>query len=129
MISPDGDIEINAGRDAITLNVRNTGDRAAQVGSHYHFFEANKCLEFDRAVTVGYRLDIPAGTAVRFEPGSDHDVTLVRFAGTGRIVGFSGLVNGGLDSAAAVRHARQRSVEAGFGGATDPSSTGPSSTG
>lgn len=116
--TPDGDIEINVGRDSITLNVKNTGDRAAQVGSHYHFFEANKCLEFDRAKTIGYRLDIPAGTAIRFEPGSDHDVTLVRYAGTGRLFGFSGLVSGGIDSEATRRRARQRSVEEGFGGAT-----------
>ena len=118
VVTPKGDIELNAGRDTVQLKVTNEGDRAAQVGSHYHFFEANKCLNFDRAKALGYRLDIPAGTAIRFEPGSDHDVTLVRMAGTGRVFGFSGLVSGGLASEATRRRARQRSVEEGFGGAT-----------
>lgn len=116
--TPKGDIELNAGRESIKLKVKNTGDRAAQVGSHYHFFEANKCLSFDRAKALGFRLDIPAGTAIRFEPGVDHDVTLVRVAGTGRLFGFSGLVSGGLDSEATRRRSRERSVAEGFGGAT-----------
>lgn len=118
IIPVDGDIELNAGREKLTLTVKNTGDRAAQIGSHYHFFEANKCLEFDRAKALGFRLDIPAGTAIRFEPGMEHEVTLVPYVGTRRIVGFSGLVNAGLDSEAAQRRARQRSVDEGFGGAT-----------
>ena len=116
--TPKGDLELNAGRESITMEVTNTGDRAAQVGSHYHFFEANKCLTFDRAKALGYRLDIPAGTAIRFEPGVDHTVTLVALAGTRRLFGFSGLVSGGLDAEATRRRARQRSVEEGFGGAT-----------
>ncbi len=91
-----GDIEINAGRAMVTLTVANTGDRPIQVGSHYHFFETNTALSFDRAQTRGCRLDIPAGTAVRFEPGQTREVALVRFAGSGEVYGFNGLVDGKL---------------------------------
>lgn len=90
----DGDIEINAGRDVIELDVVNTGDRAVQVGSHYHFFEANPALRFDRAAAFGRRLDIPAGTAVRFEAGQAHRVRLVPYGGQQRILGFHGLTAG-----------------------------------
>lgn len=116
IITEDGDLELNAGLEKVTLNVKNTGDRAVQVGSHYHFFEANKALEFDRNQTLGFRLDIPAGTAVRFEPGQDADVTLVALAGTRRAVGFAGLVNGSLDSAKARDAARAAAKEQGFKG-------------
>lgn len=92
----DGAIELNAGRDTITLSVANTGDRPVQVGSHYHFFETNLALEFDRAAARGFRLDIPAGTAVRFEPGQTRDVVLVQYAGIGAVYGFNGLINGPL---------------------------------
>jgi urease subunit beta len=92
----DGEIELNAGRDTITLHVANTGDRPIQVGSHYHFFETNNALSFDREAALGYRLDIPAGTAVRFEPGQARDVNLVRYAGSGKVYGFQGRVNGAL---------------------------------
>src|SRR3982751_3674440 len=91
-----GDIELNAGRKTLTVKVSNTGDRPIQVGSHYHFFETNAALQFDRAVTRGFRLDIAAGTAVRFEPGQERDVNLVRYQGTQTVYGFRGLVMGKL---------------------------------
>ncbi len=87
-------IEINAGRPRRKLTVRNTGDRPVQVASHYHFFEVNRALEFDRAQAFGCRLDIPAGTAVRFEPGDEREVTLVPFGGKRRVHGFNNLVDG-----------------------------------
>jgi len=95
----NGEIEINEGRERVTVRVANTGDRPIQVGSHYHFFETNAALKFDRAPTRGFRLDIPAGTAVRFEPGQERDVTLVSYAGDRRVFGFRGLVMGPLDGA------------------------------
>jgi urease subunit beta len=91
-----GDIELNAGRASVTLTVANTGDRPIQVGSHYHFFETNPALHFDRNKARGCRLDIPAGTAVRFEPGQRREVQLVPFAGARRVVGFRGQINGSL---------------------------------
>jgi urease subunit beta len=87
-----GTIELNAGRPARTLRVTNVGDRPVQVGSHYHFFEVNSALQFDRAQTLGRRLDIPAGTAVRFEPGQAREVSLVPFGGARRVIGFRGEV-------------------------------------
>ena len=96
LLTEPGSIEINAGRERRTLSVANTGDRPVQVGSHYHFFETNNALRFDRASTRGFRLDIPAGTAVRFEPGQSREVTLVRVAGNGEIYGFQGKVMGKL---------------------------------
>ena len=92
----DGDIELNAGRPSVTLTVANTGDRPIQVGSHYHFFETNLALDFDRDKARGCRLDIPAGTAVRFEPGQTREVQLVLYAGARRVFGFRGQVNGKL---------------------------------
>jgi urease subunit beta len=97
VIPGEGEITLNAGRDAITLAVANTGDRPVQVGSHYHFFETNGALAFDRPAARGRRLDIPAGTAVRFEPGQTREVRLVPIAGARRIWGFNGLVTGALD--------------------------------
>ncbi len=91
-----GEIEINAGRERITLEVGNTGDRPVQVGSHYHFHETNDALVFDRQAARGFRLDIPAGTAVRFEPGQTRTVALVRLAGAGIVFGFQGRVMGPL---------------------------------
>ncbi|MGE6660434.1 urease subunit beta [Pseudomonas sp. NPDC077408] len=91
-----GDIELNAGRRTLTLNVANSGDRPIQVGSHYHFFETNDALAFDRAAARGMRLNIPAGTAVRFEPGQSRDVELVDLAGDRRVFGFAGRVMGAL---------------------------------
>lgn len=89
-----GDIEINAGYPTTTLKVRNTGDRPIQVGSHYHFFEVNAFLEFDREQAFGKRLDIPATTALRFEPGDEREITLVPYQGKQRVLGFNGLVDG-----------------------------------
>jgi len=93
----DGDIEINAGRPVLTLTVRNTGDRPVQVGSHYHFAEANPVLDFDRRAAWGHRLAVPAGTAVRFEPGIDRDVDLVPLAGRRVVPGLRGESAGPLD--------------------------------
>jgi urease subunit beta len=91
-----GEIELNAGRETVTLSVENTGDRPIQVGSHYHFFETNSSLRFDRALTLGFRLDIPAGTAVRFEPGQARTVRLAAYAGLRRVFGFQGKIMGDL---------------------------------
>ena len=96
IITQPGSIDLNSGRTTIMVEVANTGDRPIQVGSHYHFFETNAALAFDRAKTRGFRLDIPAGTATRFEPGQTRTVTLVAYAGTGEVWGFNGLVNGKL---------------------------------
>ena len=93
----EGDIELNAGRTTVTLMVANRGDRPVQVGSHYHFAETNSALHFDRAQARGMRLDIPAGSAARFEPGQSREVTLVPFQGARRVIGFSGQVMGALD--------------------------------
>ena len=96
VITPDTDIELNAGAETITLTVANTGDRPVQVGSHYHFYETNPALEFDREKARGHRLDIPAGTAVRFEPGQTRDVTLIHMGGNHEIYGFRKMVMGSL---------------------------------
>ncbi|WP_296272375.1 urease subunit beta [Pseudomonas sp. UBA6323] len=93
----DGEIELNAGRRTLTLSVANSGDRPIQAGSHYHFFETNDALIFDRAAARGMRLNIPAGTAVRFEPGQSRDVELVELSGARRVFGFAGRVMGDLD--------------------------------
>ncbi len=92
-----GEIELNAGRQTVRVQVKNTGDRPIQVGSHYHFFEVNKALEFERDASYGMRLDIAAGTAVRFEPGEEKQVNLVAFGGSRIIYGHNGKVNGPLD--------------------------------
>jgi urease subunit beta len=96
MFIKDGDIELNKGRKIVTLTVANSGDRPIQVGSHYHFFETNPALKFDRKKVRGMRLDIPAGTAVRFEPGQSREVTLVALAGARTVYGFRGDVMGKL---------------------------------
>lgn len=96
----DGDIELNAGRPTVTVKVANTGDRPIQVGSHYHFYETNEALVFDRAAALGARLNIPAGTAVRFEPGQERTVELVDYAGDRKVYGFLGKVMGELGPAA-----------------------------
>ncbi|HVW67739.1 MAG TPA: urease subunit beta [Steroidobacteraceae bacterium] len=113
ILTMDGDITLNEGRAAITLTVANTGDRPVQVGSHYHFFEVNPALAFDRPKARGMRLDIPSGTAIRFEPGQSREIHLVPYAGARRVIGFRGAVMGALDSAP---HA----------GATPPASGAPS---
>ncbi|MEL6439675.1 MAG: urease subunit beta [Cyanobacteria bacterium J06621_8] len=94
IITQPGTIELNANRETLEIAVANTGDRPIQVGSHFHFYEVNAALEFDREATKGMRLDIPAGTAVRFEPGDEKPVQLVAIAGTREIYGFNGLVEG-----------------------------------
>ncbi|MBW4603236.1 MAG: urease subunit beta [Calothrix sp. FI2-JRJ7] len=96
IITPDGEIELNAGRETVRLQVANTGDRPIQVGSHFHFFEVNTALHFNREQARGMRLDIPAGTAVRFEPGDEKEIVLVPLTGRRQVYGFNGLINGAL---------------------------------
>jgi urease subunit beta len=96
IIPKAGEIVLNEGRDTVAVEVANTGDRPIQVGSHYHFFETNPALAFDRDKARGFRLDIPAGTAIRFEPGQTRTVNLVRYAGAGRVFGFRGAIQGKL---------------------------------
>jgi urease subunit beta len=97
IIAAQGEIELNTGRETLQLQIANTGDRPIQVGSHFHFYEVNEALQFDRERTKGMRLNIPAGTAVRFEPGDEKEVELVALAGSREIYGFNGLINGRLD--------------------------------
>jgi urease subunit beta len=96
ILTATGDIELNAGKPTVTVHVANTGDRPIQVGSHFHFFEVNAALHFDRTLTRGMRLDIPAGSAVRFEPGQARDVQLIPFGGARRVFGFNGKIQGPL---------------------------------
>ena len=112
-ILADNPIECNAGRATATVTVVNTGDRPVQVGSHFHFFEVNKQMAFDRGQALGMRLDIPAGTAVRFEPGEEKSVNLVAYGGNRKITGFSNLVNGELTQATR-ETARHKAKEQGF---------------
>ncbi|HEY9822711.1 MAG TPA: urease subunit beta [Candidatus Sericytochromatia bacterium] len=98
MIIQDGEIELNAGRPILQLKVANTGDRPIQVGSHYHFYEVNEALNFDREQAKGMRLDIPAGTAVRFEPGDEREVILIPYTGSRQVYGFNGKINGSIDT-------------------------------
>ena len=107
-------VEINRGRPSIQLSVANTADRAVQVGSHFHFFEVNKALEFDRAAAFGMRLNIPAGTAVRFEPGDRRDVALVTIGGSRRVTGLNGLTNGSVDGPDTRAQAALRLAQQGF---------------
>jgi len=97
LLVDDGEIELNAGRKTIKLTVANSGDRPIQVGSHYHFYETNSALQFDREAARGYRLNIPAGTAVRFEPGQEREVELVDYVGKREVYGFNAKVMGKLD--------------------------------
>ena len=117
IITPDEEVELNAGRRTGSVTVTNTGDRPVQIGSHFHFFEVNRALEFDRASTFGMRLDIPSGTAVRFEPGQEKEVALVEFGGRGRISGFSNLTEGMIDSPEVKDQAIARAKAGGFRGA------------
>jgi len=110
-----GPITLNAGRKTITVLVSNTGDRPVQVGSHYHFFEVNRALIFDRAAAYGMRLNIDAGTAVRFEPGEEKEVSLLEFAGARIVYGHNGLVNGALDDPDTRKKALSAVQERGFG--------------
>ncbi|MFV0318898.1 MAG: urease subunit beta [Microbacterium sp.] len=114
-VQHNGDtIEINAGRKSVTLKVTNTGDRPVQIGSHFHFFEVNPAMRFEREQAWGKHLDILAGTGVRFEPGETKKVTLVDYVGGRHLVGFNGLVNGGLDAAQTKVDAMRRLGERGF---------------
>jgi len=117
IIAADGDIEINAGRRKSTVKAVNTGDRPIQVGSHFHFFEVNKALDFEREKAFGMHLDIPAGTAVRFEPGETKTVTLVEFGGTGEIFGLNSLTDGSTRSTSRKAEALRKAKEQGFKGA------------
>ena len=117
IIAADGDIEINAGRRTATITATNTGDRPIQIGSHYHFFEANAALEFDRAAAFGMRLDVPAGASARFEPGEAKEVTLVALGGDGIVTGLNSLTNGPVSSDAVKTAALARARSRGFKGA------------
>lgn len=116
----DGFIELNAGKETVALSVTNTADRPVQVGSHFHFFEVNKKLSFDRAKAYGMRLDIAAGTAVRFEPGETKDVVLTEIGGSREGFGLNGLVSGALDDPEVKKAAFKAAYEAGFAGAAKP---------
>ncbi len=116
LIADQGEIEINAGRRKVSLDVLNTGDRPIQIGSHYHFFEVNKALEFDRETAFGLHLDIPAGTSVRFEPGASKSVTLTEFGGTRELYGLSGLTSGCVDDDAVKQQAIERARQQNFRG-------------
>jgi urease subunit beta len=113
------DLEINAGRPTVNLSVKNTGDRPVQVGSHFHFFEVNPALVFDRERAYGMRLDLLSGTAVRFEPGDVKEVQLVPYIGERRVFGFNGLVNGQLDDPTVRKAAFRRLKEGNFGNEPD----------
>lgn len=110
-------VEANSGRRVMTLIIRNTGDRPIQVGSHYHFFEVNRALVFEREKTFGMRLNIPAGTALRFEPGQEREVQLVKFGGTKTVCGLNALTEGNIDDPETKRIALERLKTRGFGGA------------
>ncbi|WP_129138282.1 urease subunit beta [Modicisalibacter coralii] len=109
----DGEIELCAGRSRITVEVANTGDRPVQIGSHYHFAEANPALVFDRAAARGYRLDVAAGTAIRFEPGQSREVTLIPYVGRRHVYGFRGEVMGSLSNAPEATRKAQKPDEGG----------------
>lgn len=117
IITSEGDLELNQGREKVTLEVTNTGDRAIQVASHFHFFEANKALQFDRAQAFGMRLDVLAGGSVRFEPGMKKEVTLVKIGGTGEVTGLNNLTNGSIHSDDVKQAALRRARDKGFKGA------------
>ena len=113
----EGEITLNAGAEVTVLIVANGGDRPVQVGSHYHFFETNACLDFDRKTAYGLRLDIPAGTAVRFEPGDAREVTLTEFGGAGELIGLNSLTQGSANSEENKTQALARAKARGFKGA------------
>jgi urease subunit gamma/beta len=117
IITPDEEIEVNAGRDAVEVEVLNTGDRTIQVRSHAHFFEVNRVLDFDRAKAFGMRLDAPSGVGARFDPGVPKTVRLVRYGGASVVQGFGGLVNGPTDEDGAKDRALERARQAGYRGA------------
>lgn len=114
LLTGDDPVTINEGRETATVTVENTGDRPVQVGSHFHFFETNPGLDFDREAAYGMRLDIPAGTAIRFEPGAERDVDLVAIGGNRIVHGMGGLVGGELDDEAVRERAFERAVAQGY---------------
>ncbi|QIN77746.1 urease subunit beta [Rubrobacter marinus] len=116
MLPNEGEVEINVGRETTTLTVANTGDRPIQVGSHFHFFETNRALRFDRERAYGARLAIPAGTSTRFEPGDEREVEIVPIGGRRIVRGFNGLVEGALDDPGVREAALERARERGFAG-------------
>jgi urease subunit beta len=109
------DLELNAGRPVVTLSVNNTGDRPVQIGSHYHFFEVNKALVFDRGKAYGMRLDLPSGTSVRFEPGDTKEVKLIPYGGRRVVYGFNALVSGRLDEPYCRESSLKRCKDQGYG--------------
>lgn len=109
------DLELNAGVDVVTLSVNNTGDRPIQVGSHYHFFETNRALVFDRVKAYGMRLDLPSGNSARFEPGDVKEVQLIPYGGRRKVFGFNGLVSGRLDDPYTRQTSLKRCVDEGYG--------------
>lgn len=117
----EGDIEINAGRRTVSLTVKNTGDRASQIGSHFHFFEANRALEFDRPQAMGMHLNIAAGTSVRFEPGQERVIELVEYAGDKRAIGFNMLVMGSTTGKWDVKQAIDKAAALDFSTASESS--------
>ncbi len=114
MLPGEGDVELNANRTTATVTVANTGDRPIQVGSHFHFFETNRALRFDREGAYGMRLDIPAGTSVRFEPGDEREVGLVAIGGRRIVSGLNGLIQGALDDPEVKEAALRRARKGGF---------------
>ena len=116
ILTEEGEIELNAGKDKAQITVTNTADRPIQIGSHFHFFEVNKALEFNRNLAYGMRLDIPAGTAVRFEPGESKRVELVEIGGTREGYGLNGLVEGSIDDEEIKKKALKKAAELGFKG-------------
>ena len=114
ILCEEGEIELNTGKDTAVIAVTNTGDRPVQVGSHFHFFEVNKALSFHRALAYGMRLDIPSGTAVRFEPGETKRAPLVAIGGTREVYGLNGLVDGCLDAPGQKERSMKKAAEAGF---------------
>jgi urease subunit beta/urease subunit gamma/beta len=115
----DQPVEINVGRRRQRLSVRNTGDRPIQVGSHFHFFEVNRALEFDRAAALGMRLDVPSGQSIRFEAGDERDIELVQLGGSSRVIGFSNLLNGSTSAAWKADRAIARVAAGHLRGASD----------
>jgi urease subunit beta/urease subunit gamma/beta len=115
----DEPIELNAGRRRLRLSVRNTGDRPIQIGSHFHFFEVNRALDFDRPAALGMRLDIASGQSIRFEAGDERDVDLVEFGGISRVIGFNNLLDGASSAKWTVKRAMARAANLGFCGMQD----------
>jgi urease beta subunit len=124
----DEPIEINAEQRTLRISVRNIGDRPIQIGSHFHFFEVNRALDFDRPATIGMRLDVPSGQSIRFEAGDEREVDLVEFGGSGRVIGFNNLLDGSVSARWTVQRAMERASGWGFSGMPDRVEPGPKET-